>query len=101
MDLEISPDDLAPLARIDEEALVEVGRTFEDLLAEHADLVGRLPPPAEASGGSAAAAQRAQRGPAPKRRRSRERAGARRRQPPPTPTPIYTPIYIMVTISTP
>ena len=46
----------AALSRIDEEALVEVGRTFEGLLAEHADLVGRLPPPAAVSGGGAAEA---------------------------------------------
>ena len=35
----------AALARIDEEALVEVGQIFEGLLAEHAGLMGKLPPP--------------------------------------------------------
>ena len=35
----------AALARIDEEALVAVGRIFEGLLAEHAGLMGTLPPP--------------------------------------------------------
>ena len=46
----------AALARIDEEALVAVGRIFEGLLAEHAGLMATLPPPptvpaAVASGG--------------------------------------------------
>ena len=35
----------AALARIDEEALVAVGRIFEGLLAEHAGLMATLPPP--------------------------------------------------------
>ena len=35
----------AALARIDEEALVAVGRIFQGLLAEHAGLMGTLPPP--------------------------------------------------------
>ena len=35
----------AALARIDEEALVEMGQVFEGLLAEHAGLMGTLPPP--------------------------------------------------------
>ena len=35
----------AALARIDEEALVAVGRVFEGLLAEHAGLMATLPPP--------------------------------------------------------
>jgi hypothetical protein len=51
----------AALARIDEEALVAVGRIFEGLLAEHAGLMGTLPPPPAvpavvASGGSGGAA---------------------------------------------
>ena len=35
----------AALARIDKEALVAVGRIFEGLIAEHADLMATLPPP--------------------------------------------------------
>jgi hypothetical protein len=50
----------AALARIDEEALVAVGRIFEGLLAEHAGLMATLPPPPAvpavvASGGAAVA----------------------------------------------
>jgi hypothetical protein len=50
-------------ARIDEEALVEVGQIFEGLLAEHADLVRKLPPTlavvssSGGAGGGAAAAE--------------------------------------------
>jgi hypothetical protein len=51
----------AALARIDEEALVEVGQIFEGLFAEHAGLMGKLPPPlavvGSGGGGGAAAAE--------------------------------------------